>query len=366
MGEAPSFWQVNNARNPSTVVLRTLAVQCTISYRLGTKSRGWLAYMKDIKRNNIAWLFPGQGSQRVGMGKELATLYPVAQATFDEADAALGYSLAKLCFEGPEDQLKLTEVTQPAILTVSVAVLRVLRENGIEAGIAAGHSLGEYSAHVAAGTIGFRDAVRVVRNRGKYMQEAVPVGSGTMAAVLGLPLAELEKICAGAAQGQVCAPANINSPDQVVISGHTEAVQRAAELAREHGARRVVLLPVSAPFHCALLQPAQEHMTHDLGDLQFHPMEIPVVSNVDAALVHSPEEARDALVRQVTGAVQWAKSVRILIGRGVTTFLEVGPGKVLCGLMRQIDPSPTCLNVEDEASLLAAVSYVRHAEAAAA
>jgi [acyl-carrier-protein] S-malonyltransferase len=245
-------------------------------------------------------------------------------------------------------------------------VLRVLRRNGIQAGCAAGHSLGEYAAHVAAGTMSFPDAVRLVRSRGKYMQEAVPVGIGTMAAVLGLPLAKLEKICIEAGQGQICAPANVNSPDQVVISGHTEAVQRAAELAREQGAKRVVLLSVSAPFHCALLQPAQERMAHDLSRVQFHPMEIPVVSNVDAAWLSSPEDARDALTRQITGTVQWTKSIRTLISHGVETFIEVGPGKVLCGLMRQIDPSKTCLNVEDEASLLAAVSQLRQTQAAAA
>jgi len=313
--------------------------------------------MTQAKPNSIAFLFPGQGSQHAGMGKDLAAVYPVARQTFEESDSALGYKLSALCFEGPEDQLKLTEITQPAILTVCVACLRVLRERGIRAGFAAGHSLGEYAAHVAAGTINFTDAVRTVRNRGKYMQEAVPVGTGTMAAILGVPLAELEKICKEAAQGQVCAPANINSPDQIVISGNTEAVQRAADLAKHGGAKRAVMLPVSAPFHCALLQPAQDRMAYDLGQLQFHPLEIPVVTNVDAALVNSPEEARDALVRQITGAVQWEKSMRTLISCGVETLIEVGPGKVLCGLMRWIDSSKTCLNVGDEASFKNLVSY---------
>ena len=209
-------------------------------------------------RNPVAFLFPGQGSQAVGMGRELAAMYPVARDTFDEADAALGYSLSKLCFEGPEDQLKLTEITQPAILTVSVAAFRVLREKGITAGYAAGHSLGEYSAHVAAGTLRFEDAVRTVRHRGRYMQEAVPVGTGAMAAILGMPPDQVQQICDEAAHGQVCSPANINSPEQIVISGHTEAVQRATELAKERGAKRAIMLQVSAPFHCSLLQPAQD------------------------------------------------------------------------------------------------------------
>jgi len=316
-------------------------------------------------RNSVAFLFPGQGSQAVGMGRELAAMYPVARDTFDEADTALGYSLSSLCFDGPEDQLKLTEITQPAILTVSVAAFRVLREKSISAGFAAGHSLGEYSAHVAAGTLRFEDAVRTVRLRGRYMQEAVPVGSGGMAAILGMPLDKVQQICDEAAHGQVCEPANINSPEQIVISGNTEAVQRAADLAKHRGAKRAIMLQVSAPFHCALLQPAQERMAHDLGQLRFHQLEIPVITNVDAAVVNTPDAARDALVRQVTGAVQWERCMRELIARGVETFVEVGPGKVLCGLMRQIDRTRACFNVEDEASLQKTVNHFSHAKTGA-
>ena len=303
------------------------------------------------ERKSVAFLFPGQGSQSVGMGKELAARYPVAKQTFEEADAALGYALSALCFEDPEEKLKMTEVTQPAILTVSVAALRVLREQGVEPRFVAGHSLGEYSAHVAAGTLEFADAVRIVRNRGRYMQEAVPAGQGAMAAVLGLSLAEIEAACREAAQGEVVAPANINSPSQVVISGHAAAVERAAELVKQRGAKRAVMLPVSAPFHCALMQPAQDRLAAELKSANFHPMRVPLVTNVDAEVIDSAEKARDALIRQVTGAVQWEKSMGALASRGVQTFVEVGPGKVLCGLMRQIDRSRTCLNVEDPPSL---------------
>ena len=285
------------------------------------------------------------------MGRDLANLFPVAKETFDEADAALGYKLSELCFNGPEDQLKLTEITQPAILTVSVAAWRVLQSQGITPAYVAGHSLGEYSAHVAAGTFSFADAVRTVRNRGKYMQEAVPVGIGAMAAILAMPIETIRQICDEAAQGEVCQPANMNSPDQTVISGSKGAVERAAELCKQRGAKRAVMLPVSAPFHCALMQPAQDRLADDLRALEFHAPQMPVMCNVDAALVTTAEQSRDALIRQVTGAVQWDRSMRHLAALGVQDFIEVGPGKVLCGLLRQIDRSLKCLNVEDESSL---------------
>ncbi len=285
------------------------------------------------------------------MGKELAEEYSVARETFAEADEALGYKLSQLCFEGPEEKLRLTEITQPAILTVSVAVLRILREKGVNPSFVAGHSLGEYSANVAAGTLSFPDAVRTVRNRGKYMQEAVPVGVGAMAAILGMDLQRVTAVCADASHGEVCEPANINSTEQIVISGHADAVERATKLASERGAKRAIILPVSAPFHCSLMKPAQDRLAGDLQSLGFQEPGVPIVCNVDAASIEDGDRARDVLIRQVTGAVKWDQSVRLLIARGVQIFVEVGSGKVLCGLMRQIDRSKTSLNVGDQASL---------------
>jgi [acyl-carrier-protein] S-malonyltransferase len=301
--------------------------------------------------NTIAFLFPGQGSQTVGMGKDLCEKFPLARQTFEEADETLGFKLSDVCFEGPEDQLRLTEITQPAILTVSVAALRVLEMRAPKPCFLSGHSLGEYSAHVVAGTFSFADAVRTVRNRGKYMQEAVPVGVGAMAAILGMDYEKVSAVCQDAAQGEVCSPANINSPEQIVISGNTGAVERAAKLADQRGAKRAKLLPVSAPFHCSLMRPAQDRLASDLDQLRLQKPVYAVACNVDAELVSDDIRARDSLVRQVTGSVKWEQCMRLLIAHGVQTFIEVGPGKVLCGLLRQIDRSKTCLNVGDDASL---------------
>jgi len=300
------------------------------------------------------------------MGRDLADKFPIAAETFTEADQALGFPLSKLCFEGPEEDLRLTENTQPAIMTVSVAVARVLQQKGIEPALAAGHSLGEWSAHVIAGTFSFADAVRAVKARGHAMQQAVPAGEGAMAAVLALDAAQVAEACAEAARetGLIVQAANINSPTQTVISGAAAAVARAAEICKAKGARRAVMLPVSAPFHCALMRPAQEEVARVLNGLSMHDPRIPVAANVSGVMVTTALAARDALIRQVTGAVRWVECVQSLAGRSLSAesqvapanvFVETGPGKVLCGLLRQIDPSLRSLNVEDAASFEAAL-----------
>ena len=314
--------------------------------------------------NKIAFLFPGQGSQAVGMGRELADRFPVAAETFAEADAALGFPLSKLCFEGPEEDLRLTENTQPAIMTVSVAVARVLAEQGVSPVLAAGHSLGEWSAHVLAGTLSFADAVRAVKARGAAMQKAVPQGEGAMAAVLALDASRVAEACAEAAleTGLTVQAANLNSPGQTVISGAAAAVEKAAALCKAKGARRAVMLPVSAPFHCALMQPAQEEVARVLFGISMHDPHIPVAANVTGSLVTTADATRDALIRQVTGAVRWVDCVQALKSDGADLFIEVGPGKVLCGLLKQIDPELKSLNVEDAASLEKTVAELRSGE----
>jgi [acyl-carrier-protein] S-malonyltransferase len=314
----------------------------------------------------VAFVFPGQASQYPGMGKELAEKYPVARAVFDEADKALGFSVSKLCFEGTDDDLKLTANTQPAILTVSVAASRVLAEKGITPDFVAGHSLGEYSALVAAGSLKFADAVKLVRKRGTYMQEAVPAGQGAMAAIMGLSPAVAQDACKRAAEGEICAPANLNSPEQTVISGHAVAVKRAVEIASQLGAKRSMVLAVSAPFHSALMMPAQEKLEKDLNATTFADLQVPLVTNVDADSIRQGEEARSALIRQVTMAVRWEESMRMLLDEGVNTFVEVGPGRVLTGLMRQIERSVATLNVEDEKSLQTTVEKIAGAKTDAA
>jgi len=304
------------------------------------------------RQSAIAYIFPGQGSQHPGMGKNLAENFPAAKQIFEEADMALGFALSELCFNGPAEQLQLTENTQPAILATSIAALRALQSENFPApDFVAGHSLGEYSALVAADGLSLSAATKTVRARGSYMQEAVPVGTGAMAAILGSDLETIEGVCAEAAQGEVCSPANINSPGQIVIAGDVAAIDRAIPLLKERGAKRAVKLNVSAPFHCALMKPAQDRLAVDFEKISFRDLTVPLVTNVDAKPVISGAEARNSLIRQVSQPVRWLESVEFLINQGVQTFVEIGPGKVLSGLVRQIDRSVRCVNVEDAATL---------------
>jgi len=330
------------------------------------------------QQSAIALLFPGQGSQSVGMGRDLFDNFAAARAVFEEADEALGFALSQVIFDGPEETLRLTEHTQPAILTVSTAAARVLMEAGVTAAMAAGHSLGEYSAYVSAGTLSFADAVRAVRLRGRYMQQAVPAGEGAMAAILGLDAELIRVICEQVEDkltplpgdpevlnfvpgSAVVSAANLNSPGQTVISGAKAAVERAAELCKQAGAKRAVMLPVSAPFHCKLMQPAQESLARDLAELEFRAPKFPVAANVSATLIATGDAAREALIAQVTGAVRWVECIELLAAEGATQFIEVGPGRVLSGLLKQIQgkDAVAAMNVEDSATLektLAALS----------
>lgn len=302
----------------------------------------------------IAFIFPGQGSQHAGMGKDLSDNFALARRVFEEANDALGFDLAALCYNGPEEDLKLTANTQPAILTASVAALRVLEaETGLAPQFAAGHSLGEYSALVCSGALAFADAVRTVRLRGTFMQQAVPVGTGAMAAVLGLDLEGLEAVCREAAMGQVVSPANYNSDGQVVIAGHTEAVARAIELAKEKGAKRAMPLPVSAPFHCSLMIPAGERLAEVLAGIAIHEMAFPVVSNVEAVPNQDHTRVRELLVRQVSAPVRWEETVACMNERGVNRYIEIGPGKVLSGLVKRMAKESTIQNMQNVADLSA-------------
>ncbi len=313
--------------------------------------------------SKLAFLFPGQASQYPGMGRDLAEQFPVARKVFDMADAALRFSLSRICFEGSEEELKLTENTQPAILTVSIAAFRVLEEKGVTPDFVAGHSLGEYSGLVAAEGLDFSAAVKLVRERGRYMQEAVAQGEGAMAAILGLAPAEVADICKKAADTQIVAPANLNSSEQTVISGNAAAVKRAVEIASQSGAKRAVMLPVSAPFHCELMKPAELRLERDLRATQFGALRFPLITNVDAEAITTGDEAREALIRQVCSAVRWEESIHEMIAQDVRIFVEVGPGRVLSGLLRQIDRSVRSFNVEDAASLQATLEKIAKARA---
>lgn len=307
----------------------------------------------------VAFLFPGQGSQAPGMGLRMAEAFPEARAVFEEADASLGFSISELCFHGPEDRLRLTELTQPAILASSIACLRPILSRGVAPGWVAGHSLGEYSALVCAGALGLPDAIRLVNRRGRYMQEAVPVGKGAMAAILGMPPEEVEALCRDEARGEVLAAANFNSPDQTVIAGSAGAVARAVAAAPGRGAKRAVPLSVSAPFHCELMEPARVRLAPDLEEAPFSDLSIPLVANVDARALRGAGEARSGLIRQVTAPVRWEASVREMFRLGARIFVEVGPGKVLSGLVRRILPEARTLSVEDPASLEKTLTTLR-------
>jgi [acyl-carrier-protein] S-malonyltransferase len=315
--------------------------------------------------SKLAYLFPGQASQYAGMGRDLSENFPESRAAFEEADAAMGLAVSKLCFEGSEEDLKQTENTQPAIFAVSIAALRAIEKRGVAPDFVAGHSLGEYSGLVAAGALDFATGARLLRKRGEFMQEAVSKGEGAMAAIMGLSPSEVAEICKKAADHDVVSPANLNSPEQTVISGNAAAVKRAVEIASQSGAKRAVMLPVSAPFHCALMEPAQKKLEPELRSAAFGALRIPLITNVDAEAITSGEEARDALIRQVTKPVRWLDSIRELIEQGVRIFVEVGPGKVLCGLLRQIDRSVRCFNVEDAASLNSTLDKITQARAEA-
>ena len=319
--------------------------------------RSWVGACASIEMKT-AFLFPGQGSQVVGMGKDLYAI-PAARDVFDEADRVLGVRLTGLCFEGPEEELKLTANTQPAILTVSIAAVRALTAAGVRPDYVAGHSLGEYSALVAAGGLRFEDAVQMVRRRGQFMQEAVPPGEGAMAALTGCDIELVNSVCRDASALGVCAPANLNSPSQTVIAGHRPAVERAVELAKACGARRTVMLAVSAPFHCELMRPAAERLAPLLAEVEFQDLHCPLVTNVDAVMISSGVEARDALIRQVVSPVRWGDSIRLLLDEGTGRFIEVGPGKVLSGLVRQISRECEVFNVGDPESLDATVKTLQ-------